>query len=163
MTFYGDPTCPTDPGICNAGPGFDGPTGNGTISGDVAVGAPGIGSNGNGAASVSGTTYTATAGVYPNGADTKVWIEYGSTTSFGQTTAQQDIGSGTSAQSVSLTLKGLTNAQAVYYRVVAQNSYGTTYGYAVTVNPPTIARPPVGRASFRSRWGRLARRTCPTT
>ena len=70
--------------ICNAGPGYDGPTGVGSISGAAVAGAPGIG----GPAIVSGDTASYTqstrthgatlkGGIYPNGLDTNWWIEYG--------------------------------------------------------------------------------------
>src|SRR5579863_29463 len=133
---YSDPTCPSFTGICQAGAGFDGPTGNGTISGSHVAGAPGIGSNGTGAAYVSASTYTATAGVYPNGADTHAYLEYGPTTSYGSQTAAQDVGSGTTPQSVSFNLTELTADQLFHYRVIATNSYGTTYGYDTTISQP---------------------------
>lgn len=136
----GDPTCPSDPGICTAGGGFDGPTGNGSISGDVVAGAPGIGSNGNGAATITGTSYSLTAGVYPNGADTTVWVQYGPTGSgYTMSTATQDIGSGTGAAGVSFTLTGLATSTDYHYRVVASNSDGTTYGYDNDILSPQNA------------------------
>jgi len=73
--------------ICNAGPGYDGPTGVGSISGDVVAGAPGIGgpSIAAGSGNGSGNSYTEairsdgatlTGGIYPNGLDTTWWIDY---------------------------------------------------------------------------------------
>ena len=54
--------------ICNAGPGYDGPTGVGSISGAVATGAPGItgpGTNGSYSQSVTADTAQLQGGVYP--------------------------------------------------------------------------------------------------
>ena len=100
--------------ICTAGPGYDGPTGIGSISGAVALGAPGIGgpSIGSGTsstyvASVGSQTAVLQAGVYPNGLDTSYWWEYGTTTAYGQRTATADIGSGQAPVPVSAELGGL--------------------------------------------------------
>ena len=74
--------------ICNAGPGYDGPTGIGSISGAVVAGAPEIGgpSFGYGVGNtytdgVGATTATLSGGVYPNGLDTTYYWQYGPTTS----------------------------------------------------------------------------------
>ena len=121
--------------ICNAGTGYDGPTGVGTISGAVAVGAPGIGGPGPDGSYTQSTGPDAAqlaGGVYPNGADTKYWWEYGTTTSYGQQTAATDIGSGVAPVSVADQLAGLNAGTTYHYRLVAQNSYGTEYGYDFT-------------------------------
>jgi len=126
-----DTNCSSYPGICQAGAVFDGPTGNGTISGDVVSGAPGVGSNGY-SAGVTGTTATVTASVYPNGASTQVYLEYGpSGQGYTAQTAAQSIGSGTAATQATFSLTGV--AAGYHYRVVAANSYGTTYGYDVSL------------------------------
>ena len=88
--------------ICNSGPGYDGPTGVGSISGAVASGAPGIagpGTNGSYTQSVTADTAQLQGGVYPNGSDTTYWWEYGTTTSYGQQTATTDAGAGSAPQS----------------------------------------------------------------
>jgi PKD repeat protein len=125
--------------ICNAGAGYDGPTGVGSISGSVAVGGPGIGgpSVGSGSAptytaSVSAHGATITGGIYRNRLDTKWWIEYGTTTAYGQQTPASDIGSGSAPVAVSGSLSGLTAGTAYHYRLVAQNSLGSAYGYDYT-------------------------------
>ena len=122
--------------ICNAGPGYDGPTGAGSISGAVANGAPGVGgpSVGSGtsntyATAVGSQTATLQGGVYPNGLDTSAWWEYGTTTSYGQRTAATDIGSGHAPATLSSALAGLDASSIYHYRLVAQNSLGTSYGY----------------------------------
>jgi PKD repeat protein len=122
--------------ICNAGVGYDGPTGVGAISGAVVSGAPGIG----GPAISSNSTYSYTAnirsrggtidgGVYPNGLRTTWWIQYGTTTSYGNSTPATSAGSGTAPASITGYLSQLTPGTTYNYRVVAQNSAGTTYGY----------------------------------
>ena len=78
------------------------------------------------------TTTSATLGgtVNPEGADTKVWFLYGtSSTLTGATqTASVDLGSGTTATAASANLTGLTAGTLYYFEVVAQNATGTTDG-----------------------------------
>jgi hypothetical protein len=125
--------------ICNAGVGYDGPTGIGSISGDVVQGGPGIGGPSQGAGSntytrsVSASTATLTGGVYPNGVDTTYHWEYGATASYGQQTTSTDIGSGQAATQVTDTITGLTAGTTYHYRLVATNADGTTYGYDYTL------------------------------
>jgi hypothetical protein len=130
--------------ICNAGVGYDGPTGAGSISGQVASGGPGIGgptmSNSSGYADdVTSDSASLAGGVYPNGIDTTYSWQYGLTTAYGQQTSATDIGAGAAPVAVSDTLSGLTPATTYHYRLVASNSAGTTYGYDYTL---TTASPP---------------------
>ena len=122
--------------ICNSGPGYDGPTGVGSISGAVASGAPGIagpGTNGSYTQSVTADTAQLQGGVYPNGSDTTYWWEYGTTTSYGQQTSPTDAGAGSTPQSVTGFLTALQPATTYHYRLVAQNSaLQTEYGYDFT-------------------------------
>ena len=125
--------------ICDAGVGYDGPTGVGSISGAVTTGAPGVsgpGTNGTYASSTTATTTQLAGGVYPNGADTSYWWEYGPTTDYGQLTPATDIGAGTAPVAVSDSLTGLSPATTYHYRLVAQNQYGTEYGYDFTLTTP---------------------------
>ena len=122
--------------ICTARPGYDGPTGVGSISGAVAAGAPGIGGPGpNDSYTQSTTAHTAQlhGGVYPNGADTTYWWEYGTTTAYGHRTPVKDIGWGDLPVSVSDALSGLQAGITYHYRLVAANSLGTEYGYDYTL------------------------------
>jgi PKD repeat protein len=132
--------------ICNAGPGYDGPTGVGSISGSVITGAPGI--DGPAINSGSGNTYTESVaahsatiagGIYRNGLDTKWWIEYGTDTSYGSQTPAQDIGAGSSPVPVTGYLSQLAPGTTYHYRLVAQNSLGTTDGYDYTFTTPAAA------------------------
>ena len=136
--------------ICNAGPGYDGPTGVGSISGTVATGAPGIGGPANGSGNTTSYTQsvrthgaTIEGGIYPNGPDTKWWIEYGPTQSYGQQTPATDIGSGAAPVAATGYLSHLAAATTYHYRLVAQNSTGTAYGYDYTfATPPSSATDP---------------------
>ena len=128
---------------CNAALGYDGPTGAGSISGDVVAGAPGIGgpdaANGYLAAETA-TTATLTAGIYANGEATSYYVEYGLTAAYGQRSASVGVGSGAALVAATTTLAGLTPGGAYHYRLVAVNASGTTYGYDETLaaGPPAV-------------------------
>lgn len=75
--------------------------------------------------------------VNPNGDATRFWFEYGVDSLLGSllgsTTKTNVAGSGTSNVSVSTAVTGLSKDTRYYYRVVAENSYGTVRGDIVTV------------------------------
>jgi len=65
--------------------------------------------------------------VYPHGLTTTVHFQYGTTTTYGLTTASQTK-TGNTYQTVSANVNGLPVNTACHFRVVAMNSAGTTYG-----------------------------------
>ena len=144
-------TCSHDASyICTATRGYDGPTGVGSISGDVVSGAPGIGGPPTGSGTndtyvtaTSGLTATLAGGVYPNGLDTTYSWQYGTTTAYGSQTAAVDVGAGSAPVAASATLTGLTPATTYHYRLVATNADGTIYGYdyTLTTGPATEVPP----------------------
>jgi hypothetical protein len=132
--------------ICNARVGYDGPTGAGSISGAVVAGGPGI--SGPGVGTGANNTYTQSvtfagatlaAGVYPNGLATSYWWQYGTTTAYGQQTAATSIGAGHAPVATTKSLTGLSASTLYHYRLVAQNSDGTTYGYDYTLTTNSLA------------------------
>ena len=141
--------------ICNAGVGYDGPTGAGSISGAVVPGAPGIGGPSVGTGTTNTYTQktssidaTLTGGIYPNGVQTTWWVEYGTSTSYGQSTSTSDVGSGQTLVSLTSTLTGLSPSTTYHYRFVASNSDGTTYGPDSTLRTAVPGTsPPVNRAA----------------
>jgi phosphodiesterase/alkaline phosphatase D-like protein len=82
-----------------------------------------------GAASSIGATSVSLAGsVTPNGASTSYAFEYGTSTSFGSLSDVLGAGNSASPQPVAAALTGLTPGRTYYYRLVAVNSAGQTFG-----------------------------------
>jgi hypothetical protein len=66
--------------------------------------------------------------VNPSGGTTSYYFDYGKTTSYGTKSGSVSAGGGNSDVAASSTLSGLSSNTKYYYRVVAVNSEGTTYG-----------------------------------
>jgi hypothetical protein len=122
--------------LCNASAGYDGPTGAGSISGQIVAGAPGIGLPSLGSSDdktytrkVANTAAWLQAGVYPNSEGTSYYWQYGTTTSYGSRTKSVNAGSGSAPVSLSTQLAGLKPGTKYHYRLVASNASGTQYGY----------------------------------
>jgi hypothetical protein len=97
-----------------------------------------------GAASAITNTSAGLAGtVTPNGLDTTAVFEFGPTLSFGSITSVADAGSGSSPVTFTGSLAGLSPATTYYYRVVAANSSGTTFGPVVSFTTTGTAAAPV--------------------
>ena len=75
-------------------------------------------------------THTATLNgtVSPNGAATEYYFEYGTDTSYGTMTETKDAGSGPGTLSVEAEISGLGLSITYHFRLVAKNSFGTSYG-----------------------------------
>jgi hypothetical protein len=88
------------------------------------------------------TTHTATleASVNPNGLDTHYYFEYGTASGLYESDAPvlpgNDAGSGTSALVEKVEVTGLEQHTTYYYRVVASNATGTSYGSQQTFKTP---------------------------
>ncbi len=140
-----DGSCPSNALlICNAAPGWDGPTGNGSINGDVADGGPGVG--GSEATGVNLDEMTFSGGVYPNGNATSYYWQYwqnGNTPASG-TATPTSTASGQAMQAVSTTLcgDGLSPGTQYDYSLVATNTSGTEDGYEGTFTTPTTESAP---------------------
>lgn len=88
------------------------------------------------------TSATLTGTVAPNGQATSYVFEYGTTTSYGTTTASVSAGAGTAAVKVSASLSGLQSGATYHYRLVATSPAGSTDGADVSfaLRPlPTVA------------------------
>jgi hypothetical protein len=87
------------------------------------------------------TTATVTGTIDPQGSDTTYRFEYGTSTSYGLTTAEQSAGSGTDAVAVEAALTGLTSDTTYHYRLVATNGGNVgadrTFTTAAPPGPPS--------------------------
>lgn len=106
-----------------------------------------------GASSVTSNSATLDGAAIPNGADTQVFYQWGTTSSLGNQTGSVDIGSGGSAVTVDYPIGGLQGGTTYYFRIAASNIDGTSYGGEVTFttstqfsapNPPTLVSPGSG-------------------
>ncbi len=105
------------------------------------------------ATNINGNSVTLNATVNPTGSATTVYFEWGTTTSYGNITPTQSIGSGTTNVNVSANITGLSPNTTYHYRVTALNANGTTNGLdAVFTTPPitiTIISPTDGSSIYR--------------
>lgn len=100
-----------------------------------------------GASSVTEAGAKLTGQVNPKGEPTSYWFEYGETTDYGQRvpgTGGVEAGSGISAIQASKQALNLPPVTTYHYRIVAQNSVGTTYGNDATfkTDPVSVAGQP---------------------
>ena len=142
--------------LCDATTGYDGPTGAGSISGQVVTGAPGIGEPVFGSADspsyvkhVTPTGARLLGGIYPNGQATTYYWQYGTTAAYDTRTAALSAGAGTRPVSAFGKFAGLTSGTTYHYRLVATNPTGTSYGYDYTFT--TAGHADAKKASFAHR------------
>jgi N-acetylneuraminic acid mutarotase len=80
--------------------------------------------------------------VDPHGLTTTVYFQYGTTTSYGSTTASQSK-TGNTYQNVGVNISGLAASTTYHFRIVATNSAGTKYGSDTTFTTLSGTGPPV--------------------
>ena len=99
------------------------------LGGDVAFGPPVLVSE----SSVEVTAGTArlVAEVEPQNVDTRVRVEYGTGTGYGQSTGEVDIGAGGGVQDAPVELQGLVPGTEYHYRFVAESMLGEGAGAVV--------------------------------
>jgi hypothetical protein len=104
------------------------------------------------ASSIGATTATLQGDLNPNGFDTQGFFQWGTTTGYGNTTSNQDQGSGTSDVGFSQALTGLTTGATYHYRAVGTNSGGTNYGadaqFTVGLPSTTLSTPTNGYTAY---------------
>ncbi|HEU4978690.1 MAG TPA: fibronectin type III domain-containing protein, partial [Solirubrobacteraceae bacterium] len=88
---------------------------------------------------VGQSTATFTGTVNPEGVPATYHFDYGTSTSYGLTTAETSAGTGSSDVAVSVPVSGLTSDTTYHVRLVATNAAGVTRGADVTLR--TLAPP----------------------
>ncbi|MES2930719.1 MAG: hypothetical protein V4665_02965 [Patescibacteria group bacterium] len=108
----------------------NGPMENFTTAGPVNASAPTVETTA--ASNVSDDSARLNGRVTANGADTNYWFEYSQDSLLGNLigsgTTKQIIQSSTDTKNVQATISGLQNDTRYYYRLIAQNQYGTVRG-----------------------------------
>ena len=114
------------------------------------------------ASNVGQSNATVSGTVNPNGEDTTYHFDYGTSTSYGQSTGSSNAGSGSAAVPATASLSGLESGTNYHYRLVAANDAGTTTGDDRTFT--TAGKPPAGSKtrvlatdSFLNRSGAAAK------
>ena len=131
--------------LCEAGTGYDGPTGVGVPNGAVTVEAlPPIAVTG-AASAVAGGDATLTGQVDPTGFEATYRFEYGTSTAYEMSAPTPPATAGSEAsvtgKSVSLALEALRPDTTYHYRLVASDTAGTSYGADRTFRtaPPVVS------------------------
>ena len=96
----------------------------------------------NTASLIASFSATLNGSVDPHGLTTTVYFQYGTTTSYGLTTAPQSK-TGNIYQNVTANISGLTASTTYHFRIVATNSAGTRYGSDRTFATLSATGPPV--------------------
>ena len=104
-------------------------------------GAPIVGTSA--ANSITENTATLKGTVNPNGLSTHYYFEYGTTSSYGNTTSSSSLSASYSLSTVTKSISGLTPGTTYHYRLVAYNSDGTDYGQDKTFTTIEDGDPPV--------------------
>ncbi|HUN78379.1 MAG TPA: hypothetical protein VMU32_05630 [Solirubrobacteraceae bacterium] len=81
--------------------------------------------------------------VNADGVETKYHYEYGTTTSYGSSTAEASAGAGTGNVSKPEIVASLLPTTTYHYRLVAKNLWGTSWGSDQTFTTPRAARPAI--------------------
>jgi sugar lactone lactonase YvrE len=110
--------------IAGAATALDGVSGLLVVSAPVATTLP--------AAGLSQSSATLAATVLPHGTPTSYHFEYGTTTSYGSTTATVSAGAGPGPQAAFASISGLSAGTTYHYRVVATSASGTLFGSDTT-------------------------------
>ena len=94
------------------------------------------------ATSITNFSATLNGSVNPRGLTTTVYFQYGTTTSYGHTTAVQTQ-TGNTSRNVSANITGLNASTIYHFRIVASNSGGTRDGSDITFTTLGPTGPPV--------------------
>jgi hypothetical protein len=96
----------------------------------------------NPATNVASVSATLNGSVNPRGATTTVYFQWGTTTSYGHTTATQTK-TGNTSLPITANISGLSASHLYHFRIVATNGGGTTFGPDRTFTTLSATGPPV--------------------
>ncbi|MDO8742166.1 MAG: fibronectin type III domain-containing protein [bacterium] len=102
------------------------------------------------ATSILRTSATLSGHVTPNGSDTSYWFEYGFSSALGNMTTFYSAGAGTASVNESVTISNLLPATKYYFRMNAQNQFGTVSGALLsftTSGPAAMSAPSADTAA----------------
>jgi len=102
------------------------------------------------ATSIARTNANLNGHLTPSGSDTSFWFEYGETNNLGNTTSFQSAGAGTGSVAESVSVSNLKPATKYYFRMNAQNQFGTVNGAIIsftTSGPATASAPSANTTS----------------
>jgi len=96
------------------------------------------------ATNISRTTASLNGQINPNGSQTNFWFEYGLTSDLGSVTVIQSAGTDSSSQAISVAVLNLNPLTKYYFRLNAQNQFGTVNGQILnfTTKGPSVATSP---------------------
>ena len=97
------------------------------------------------AGSVTGSSAILSGTINPKGRSSRVWFEFGTSTSYGSRTSVQDAGFGSSDRTVTSTLNGLRIGTRYHFRIVGQSDAGRVHGADSsfrTSSAPSVATGP---------------------
>jgi len=106
------------------------------------------------ATDVTATTATLAATINPNGRETTYHFDYGTTLSYGESSPEASIGSGTAAVPVKVHLEGLHRGLTYHFRLIATNSEGSntsedqTFGFYPSTCPNELLRQETGSSNL---------------
>lgn len=103
-----------------------------------------------GASAVTLTSATLNAVVVPQGAATTAWIEWGTSTAYDNATLPVNAGSDWTQFALAAPVAGLAGDVEYHFRVVAQNSGGTTYGADTVFTTTALANAGILWVDLRS-------------
>ena len=94
------------------------------------------------ASALLASSATLNGSVNSNGSNTFYWFEYGENFSFGNVTPIVEVKAGSTVMNISAGVTGLKSGATYYYRLNAQNAYGTVNGTILSFTTPPVNPPP---------------------
>lgn len=102
------------------------------------------------ATKVSKTAANLNGEITPNRASTKYWFEFGQDANLGNTTTVEPLGDGTTKLPISIPISNLTSGATYYFRINAQNQFGTVNGTILTFKTLSVPSPRAPSATTKN-------------